>query len=193
MRNRRLAVSVTLISVLALTGCGGGSSTGQSGDGTAAREPGSARDDSGDTSRNGSGDRASGEMDEEPAVAIYRKYRAALDEMTRSGGETTTRLSGVAVGKVLRDSTEQAELFRQEKFRTTGNTRLVWVKRIDSNSTSVFVRGCYDTTDTKTLDSAGKSTVRADAPTRWQEDAEVRLVKGRWWRVATSRVRAYDC
>ena len=209
MRIRKLAITATLISVLALTGCGGSSNDGADG----AKDQGSTNSKSGqtgsgetdeqadgDTSRDGSEQRTSGdgqtstgEDDLDPSVVAYRKYRTVVDEMSASGGKETSKLNTVAIGDLLKENQALAKFYTAKKVHTEGSTRIVWVRKMSISSTALTLQACIDFSKVKTLDANGKSALKPGAPSRFLDTAQMRQVKNKWWRASVSRTRAQDC
>ncbi|MFC0626356.1 hypothetical protein [Kribbella deserti] len=219
MRIRKLAITATLISVLALTGCGGSSdaasgsqdqgSSSKSGQSDGKDTTGSGERSDGDTSRDGSEQRTSGdgegdanadetqqnvgEDDSDPSVVAYRKFRTVVDAMSATGGKDTSKLNTVAVGSLLKETTELAKYYRTQKVHTEGTTRIIWVKKMSISDTALTLQACYDTSKVKALDAKGKSALKPGAPSRFLDNVEMRQVKGKWWRASVSRTRAQDC
>ncbi|WP_328992691.1 hypothetical protein OG394_00470 [Kribbella sp. NBC_01245] len=211
MRIRKLAITATLISVLALTGCGGSSNDGaadgakdQGSTNSKSGQTGSGETDEqadGDTSRNGSEQRTSGdgeqtgtgEDDLDPSVVAYRKYRTVVDEMSASGGKDTSKLTTVAIGDLLNENQALAKFYGAKKVHTEGSTRIVWVKKMSISKTALTLQACIDISKVKTLDAKGKSALKPGAPSRFLDTAQMRQVKNKWWRASVSRTRAQDC
>lgn len=210
MRIRKLAITATLISVLALTGCGGSSDDGASGkqdQGSTSSKSGQTgsgdtnEQADGDTSRSGSEQRTSGdgeqpsagEDDLDPSVVAYRKYRTVVDEMSAGGGKDTSKLNTVAIGELLKENTALANFYSAKKVHTEGSTRIVWVKKMSISKTALTLQACIDISKVKTLDAKGKSALKPGAPSRFLDTAQMRQVKNKWWRASVSRTRAQDC
>jgi hypothetical protein len=186
MRIRNLAVTTTLIPVLMLTGC----SSDDSAD-VAASSPGAKKavkhsaDGQTDPASGGSGQpkvvpdyRIAPETDD-PVVNAYYAYRAALDEMMRSGGKATEQLGPVMTPELFRSIGQQAKYYHTKRLHNTGATKVVWAKRA-LLANGVIVRACYDTKLASTVDSLGRSALPPKTPTRWLDEMRVEQLQGRW-------------
>ncbi len=172
MRIRNLAVSAVLVPVMVLAGCG---NEGASSD-VAASSPGAKKASKQTLTEQVSGP-ASGSAD--PVVNAYYDYRAALDEMMRSGGVQTAQLKPLMTTKLFQSISVQAKYYRTKKLRNTGVTRVLWAKRTLA-SNGVIVTACYDTTAASTVDASGRSVLPAGTPTRWLDQMRVQQQNSRW-------------
>ncbi|TDD59549.1 hypothetical protein E1263_14460 [Kribbella antibiotica] len=171
MRNRSLAVSVVLVPVMIVAGCGKEASSD-----VAASSPGAQKASKQSLTEQVSGP-AVGSAD--PVVNAYYDYRVALDTMMRSGGAKTEQLQPLMTTKLFQSISVQAKYYRTKKLRNTGITTVVWAKRTLA-SNGVIVTACYDTTAARTVDASGKSVLPATTPTRWLDHMRVQQQNSQW-------------
>jgi hypothetical protein len=132
------------------------------------------------------------------AVEAYRRYRRVIDAMTGSGGTEVKDLPSVTTGLELEASKNQAVTYQGRKIRTVGQIKVLWVRPgkvsapVDGKVDAVTVQACYDTTNIKAVDAAGKNVRPAGTPDRWLDNREVKLVDGSW-KVANGRNQAAKC
>ncbi|MEV6283433.1 hypothetical protein [Kribbella sp. NPDC051770] len=174
MRIRNLAVTVTLIPVLMLAGCGAGESAD-----VAASSPGAQKASKHTDVPAGAAQPEAAAGSDDPVVDAYYDYRAALDTMMKSGGKATKQLVPVMTPQLYKAYSAQAKFYRARKLRNTGATKVVWAKRTVAAS-GVIVRACYDTKAARTVDAKGRSMMPAKSPTRWVDEMRVEQHNGRW-------------
>jgi hypothetical protein len=198
---RNVAIALVLAAVV-LSGCGGGPASSA----RTPSDPSSAATGPRPPSSPGSSEPSPSSPAKTPAAAespsgnappvhAYRRYVAAVDAMTATGGEQTRHLSRVATGVLLRAVLDQARTYRRLRIRTTGQTRILWARLVDvthTSKTQVTVRSCYDTAETRPVDAAHRSALKPGAPTRWQDDTQMYLTSGTW-KATSTKSRPAPC
>jgi hypothetical protein len=130
--------------------------------------------------------------DKAPPTVVYRRYMAALDAMTASGGRTTGQLETVAAGAALRAAQDEARVYTGRNLHTEGRTVVVWARTAGTKGGQASVRACLNSKAAQPLDGSGHAAMKAGAPTRWLDEALVRRTGGTWKVVAT-RLRPAGC
>ncbi|GAB2579314.1 hypothetical protein [Kribbella endophytica] len=132
------------------------------------------------------------------AVEAYKRYRQVIDTMTGSGGTDVKDLPSVTTGLELEASKNQAVTYQGRKVHTVGQIKVLWARPgtisapVDGKVVAVSVQACYDTTNIKAVDAAGKNVRPPGTPDRWLDNREVKFVGGSW-KVANGRNQAAKC
>jgi hypothetical protein len=121
------------------------------------------------------------------AVEAYRQFIAATDLAANSGGVDVSRIRQFASGAMLASELNQAATFRGNRWRSTGQQKVVWGKAVKigpANSqgqiTQVTVQACVDGSQAIAVDAAGKRIRPSTAPTQVIDQMRMVLAKGVW-------------
>ncbi|MBB5833743.1 hypothetical protein [Kribbella italica] len=128
----------------------------------------------------------------------YKRYRAVIDTLTRSGGADVRDVPAVTTGLELVATNNQADTYKGRKIHSIGSTQVVWARPskigppTDGVVVTVSVQACLDTSKTQAVDAAGKNVRPPGTPTRWLDNREVKFVDGSW-KVANGRSQGAKC
>lgn len=103
------------------------------------------------------------------AVEAYKKWIAAVDEMTQSGGKNLSSVKEYAVQVTLINNEQEAAMFARNEWRTVGNIeiRKISVESVDltidkskNKVPEVLLEACVDASKTDAVDASGISVIR---------------------------------